>query len=89
VWLPKIKCKVGECNKPNKKKKVGECQLMMLKNILLTMHVDELGYEIFANTFEEKNFAIIFQVGQRTCLGGFVFCLLNKITRSNDKQTIP
>jgi hypothetical protein len=61
---------------------------MTLKNILLTMHHDELGYEIFANIFEKNNFATIFQVGQMTCLGGFMFCLLNKITRSNDKQTI-
>jgi hypothetical protein len=61
---------------------------MMLKNILLTMHDNELGYEIFTNIFEESNFATIFQAGQRTCLGGFMFCLLNKITRSNDKQTI-
>jgi hypothetical protein len=36
----------------------------MLKNLLLTMHDDELGYEIFANIFEESNFAIIFQAAK-------------------------
>jgi hypothetical protein len=61
---------------------------MTLKNILLTMHDDELGYEIFANIFEEINFAAIFQASQRTCLSGFMFCLLNNITRNNDKQKI-
>jgi hypothetical protein len=29
---------------------------MSLKNILLTMHDDELGYEISTNIFEESNF---------------------------------
>jgi len=52
------------------------------------MHDDELGYEISANIFKESNFAVVFQASQRTCLVGFAFCLLNKITRSNDKQTI-
>jgi len=33
---------------------------MVLKNILLTMHHDELGYEIFANIFKENNFTTIF-----------------------------
>jgi hypothetical protein len=35
-----------------------------------------------------ENFAIVFQVGQNTCLISFTFCLLNKIIRSNDKQKI-
>jgi hypothetical protein len=48
---------------------------MTQKNLLLTMHDDELGYEVFANIFEESNFAVVFQVGQRTCLVGFMFCL--------------
>jgi len=61
---------------------------MMLKKILLTMHDDELGYEISANIFEESSFATVFQASQRTCLVGFTFCLLNKVTRSNDKQII-
>ncbi len=30
------------------------CQLMTLKNTLLTMHDDDLEYEIFANLFIEK-----------------------------------
>jgi hypothetical protein len=33
---------------------------MTLKTILLTMHDDELGYEISLNIFEESNFAAIF-----------------------------
>jgi hypothetical protein len=70
------------------KKKLGMCRLMTLKKVLLTMHDDEVGYEIFANIFEESNFVVVFQAGQRTCLVGFTFCLLNKVTRSNDKQTI-
>jgi hypothetical protein len=44
--------------------------------------------EISANIFEESSFAAVFQAGQRTCLVGFTFCLLNKVTESNDKQTI-
>jgi hypothetical protein len=52
------------------------------------MHDDELSYEISANIFKENNFATIFRVSQRTCLIGFMFCLLNKVTQSNDKQTI-
>ncbi len=35
------------------------------------MHDDELGYEVFANIFEESNFAVVFHVGQR--LGYEVF----------------
>jgi len=53
---------------------------MTLKNILLTMHDDELGYEIFTNIFEESSFVAIFQASQKTCLIGFMFCLLNKVT---------
>jgi hypothetical protein len=34
-----------------------------------------LGYEIFANIFEESSFASVFQPGQRTYLVGFAFCL--------------
>jgi hypothetical protein len=33
---------------------------MMLKKILLTMHDDELGYEISANIFEKSSFATVF-----------------------------
>jgi hypothetical protein len=61
---------------------------MTLKNILLTMHDDELGYEISTNIFEESSFATILQASQRIYLVGFLFCLLNKVTQSNDKQTI-
>ncbi len=56
--------------------------------LLLIMHDDELGYEISTNIFEKSSFASIFQIGQRICLVGFMFCLLNKVTRNNDKQTI-
>jgi hypothetical protein len=61
---------------------------MTLKKILLTMHDDELGYEISANIFEKSSFAAVFQASQKTCLVDFTFCLLNKVTRSNDKQII-
>jgi hypothetical protein len=44
------------------------------------MHDDELGYEIFVNIFEESSFVAIFQVGQKTYLVGFMFCLSNKVT---------
>jgi hypothetical protein len=56
-----------------------------VKKSFMTMHDDDLGYEISANIFEESSFAIVFQANQRTCLVGFTFCLLNKVTRSNDK----
>jgi hypothetical protein len=59
VWLPKIKCKVGECSKLNKQKK-DMCQLMMVKNTLLTMHDDELSYERSVNIFKENNFVVVF-----------------------------
>jgi len=36
------------------------CRLMTLKKILLTMHDDELGYEISTNIFEESSFAAVF-----------------------------
>jgi hypothetical protein len=48
------------------KKKICPCQLMMtVKNTLLTMHDDELGYEIFANVFKKNSFTTIFQAFQR------------------------
>jgi hypothetical protein len=48
---------------------------MTLKNLLLTMHDDELGYEMFANIFEESSFAAVFQVG---CFFAFLECKANE-----------
>jgi hypothetical protein len=48
---------------------------MTLKIILLTMHDNELGYEIFANMVEESSFATVFQASQGTCLVGFTYIL--------------
>jgi hypothetical protein len=48
---------------------------MTLKIILLTMHDNELGYEIFPNMVEESSFATVFQASQGTCLVGFTYIL--------------
>jgi len=62
---------VGECSKSNKKKKAGMCQLMMLENISLTMHDDELSYKILANILRESWKKAALQAGQRTYLVDF------------------
>jgi hypothetical protein len=45
------------------------------KIILLTMHDNELGYEISANIIKESSFATVFQASQGTCLVGFTYIL--------------